>query len=242
MSVVTKSIDVDVPMRVAYNQWTQFEEFPRFMEGVESIEQFDDVRLRWHISIGGIHRTFEALIEEQEPDSRVAWRSTEGPDHAGKVSFAPLESDRTRVEVEMEYEPEGWTEKIADALNIIDRRVERDLERFKEFIENEGRETGAWRGEIDDAQVVEGDTGQPQGSASGEQPDPSSSQSRPHTPPPVPQPGTPQTGVPATGESPSAGGRRPAGTEGTEAPGQTPRPGTERTEEGTEGPGQTSRR
>lgn len=166
MSVVTKAIDVDVPTRVAYNQWTQFEEFPRFMEGVESIEQIDDVRLRWHVSVGGADRTFEAVIEEQEPDMVIAWRAVEGEVHAGRVSFEPLEDDRTRVEVEMAYEPERWTEKVADAFSIIERRVQGDLERFKEFIEGTGGETGAWRGEIDDAQVTDEDPGG-RGSATG---------------------------------------------------------------------------
>jgi carbon monoxide dehydrogenase subunit G len=222
MSVVTKSIDVDVPTRVAYNQWTQFEEFPHFMEGVESIEQLDDVRLRWHVSIGGVDRTFEALIEDQEPDTRVAWRATEGENHAGKVSFEPLEASRTRVEVEMEYEPERWTEKVADALNVIDRRVEKDLERFKEFIEEQGHETGAWRGEIDDAQVVEDDTGR--GTRSGGAQRPGTAGAQPGGPlaSPMPEPGTPQTRTPQTGSSTGTGGIGDD-TTGSGRPGETPR-------------------
>ncbi len=217
MSVVTKSIDVDVPTRIAYNQWTQFEDFPRFMEGVEAIEQLDDVRLRWHVNVGGVDRTFEALIEEQESDTRIAWRATEGEDHAGRVSFEPLEADRTRVEVEMQYEPARWTEKVADALNIIDRRVEKDLERFKEFIEEQGHETGAWRGEIDDAQVVEDDTGQGTGPGGAQQP------GTPRGPltPPMPEPRSPETRTPETGGSATGG----IGDDTTASgrPGQTPR-------------------
>jgi carbon monoxide dehydrogenase subunit G len=223
MSVVTKSIDVDVPTRVAYNQWTQFEDFPHFMEGVESIEQLDDVRLRWHVSIGGVDRTFEALIEDQEPDSRIAWRATEGEDHAGKVSFQPLEASRTRVEVEMEYEPERWTEKVADALNVIDRRVEKDLERFKEFVEEQGHETGAWRGEIDDAQVVEDDTGQGTRSSGTQATGTPGAEPRGPMTPPMPEPGTPQTRTPQTGSSSTGTGGIGDDTTGSGRAGETPR-------------------
>lgn len=151
MSVIEKSIEVDVPVSVAYNQWTQFEEFPRFMEGVEKIEQLDDTRMRWHVSIGGVDRTFDARIEDQSPDSRIAWRSTEGEQQAGVVTFEPIDTGRTRVNLEMTYEPQNLVEKAGEALSIIDRRIEGDLENFKDFIEDRGgATTGAWRGEVND--------------------------------------------------------------------------------------------
>jgi uncharacterized membrane protein len=163
MSVIEKSIEVDVPVSVAYNQWTQFEDFPAFMEGVENIEQLDDTRLRWHVSIGGVDRTFEARIEEQDPDRRISWRATEGEQQAGTVSFEPVDASRTRVHLEMSYDPQNLLEKAGDALNIIDRRVESDLERFKSFIEERGGDTtGAWRGEIGDSPAGRSpSTGQP---------------------------------------------------------------------------------
>ncbi len=158
MSVIEKSIEVDVPVRQVYNQWTQFEDFPQFMEGVERIEQLNDTTLRWHVSIAGVDREFEAHIEEQEPDRRVAWRATGDEEHAGLVTFEPISGDRTRVNVEFSWEPARWTDKVADALNLIDQRTEGDLERFKSFIEDrQGTPTGAWRGEVSG--------GQPQGGA-----------------------------------------------------------------------------
>jgi uncharacterized membrane protein len=149
MTVIEKSIDVGVPVRMAYDQWTQFEDFPHFMEGVERVEQLDDVRLRWHVNIAGVDREFEAEIKEQRPDQRLMWTTTEGEDHAGIVNFEPLGPDRTRVELRMSYDADTWGEKVADFLNIIDQRVEGDLERFRAFIEERGGQpTGAWRGEI----------------------------------------------------------------------------------------------
>jgi uncharacterized membrane protein len=153
MSVIEKSIEVDVPVRVAYDQWTQFEEFPRFMEGVEEIRQLDDTTLEWHVSIGGVDRSFRAAIEEQRPDERIAWRATEGQDQGGVVTFDPVAADRTRVNLQMNYEPDSVTEKVGDALNVIDRRVEGDLERFKAFIEDRGQATGTWRGEVGGGQT-----------------------------------------------------------------------------------------
>jgi uncharacterized membrane protein len=149
MTVIEKSIEVDVPVRVAYDQWTQFEDFPHFMEGVERVEQLDDVRLRWHVKIGGVDREFEAEIKEQTPDQRLMWTTTEGEDHAGIVNFESLGPDRARVELRMSYDAETWGEKVADFLNIVDKRVEGDLQRFREFIEERGGQpTGAWRGEV----------------------------------------------------------------------------------------------
>lgn len=149
MSTITKSVEVEVPVRTAYNQWTQFETFPRFMEGVERIEQLDDTTTRWTTKVGGVERQFDADITEQEPDQRVAWRSRGEAQHAGAVTFHRLDDEQTRVTVQMEIEPTDWVEKTGDALNVMDRRVEGDLERFKSFIEARGTETGAWRGEVE---------------------------------------------------------------------------------------------
>jgi len=148
MSSITESVDVAVPVPTAYNQWTQFESFPRFMEGVESITQKTDTLTHWEIEIAGVHREFDARITEQHPDERVAWESVDGPRHAGVVTFHRLGDDRTRVTLQMETDPEGLVENTADALGILSRRAKGDLKRFKEFIESRGVETGRWRGEI----------------------------------------------------------------------------------------------
>jgi uncharacterized membrane protein len=148
MAKIEKSIDVEVPVRVAYNQWTQFEEFPRFMEGVEEIRQLDDRRLYWRANIGGKVKEWEAEITEQRPDERIAWRSRTGASNAGVVTFHRLSDNRTRIMLQVEYDPEGAVENVGDALGVVSRRIEGDLERFKEFIESRGRETGAWRGEV----------------------------------------------------------------------------------------------
>jgi uncharacterized membrane protein len=147
-STIEKSIDVDVPVRTAYDQWTQFEEFPRFMEGVEEVRQLDDKRLHWRAKIGGKEEAWDAEITEQIPDERVAWRSTTGSPNAGVVTFHHLNPTTTRVMLQLEYDPEGLVENVGDALGVVSRRVEGDLKRFKEFIESRGTETGAWRGEI----------------------------------------------------------------------------------------------
>jgi uncharacterized membrane protein len=148
MAKIEKSIDVDVPVNVAYNQWTQFEEFPRFMEGVDEVRQLDDKRLFWRANVGGKVKEWEAEITEQRPDERIAWRSRSGALNAGVVTFHRLSDHRTRIMLQLEYEPEGAVEHTGDALGVVTRRVEGDLKRFKEFIESRGRETGAWRGEI----------------------------------------------------------------------------------------------
>jgi uncharacterized membrane protein len=147
-STIEKSIDVDVPVRTAYDQWTQFEEFPRFMEGVEEVRQLDDKRLHWRAKIGGKEEAWDAEITEQIPDERVAWRSTTGSPNAGVVTFHHLNPTTTRVMLQLEYDPKGLVENVGDALGVVSRRVEGDLKRFKEFIESRGTETGAWRGEI----------------------------------------------------------------------------------------------
>lgn len=153
MAEVTATVEVDVPVNVAYNQWTQFEDFPHFMEGVEEVTQLDDATLHWRAEIAGIEREWDARIMEQEPDRVVSWQSTSGARNAGRVVFQPLESGRTRIALTMDHEPEGAVENIGQALGIIERRAEGDLERFKEFIEERGIETGAWRGEIHGGQV-----------------------------------------------------------------------------------------
>ncbi len=150
-SEVNKSIEVDVDRTTAYNQWTQFEEFPHFMENVEHVEQIDDVTLHWKGEIAGVEREWTAKIIEQEPDQRIAWRAEGDVVHAGTVTFESLAANRSRVNVRFEFEPKDWREKAGDALNITERRVQADLERFKQFIEERGgRETGAWRGEVRD--------------------------------------------------------------------------------------------
>lgn len=158
MARVEKNIEVAVPVRTAYNQWTQFEEFPRFMEGVEEVRQLDDRRLHWRAEIGGREQEWDAEIREQVPDEKVIWASTTGPTNAGMVKFDQVAPDRTRVHLEMSYEPEGVIENIGDALGFVSRRVEGDLERFKEFIEARGTETGEWRDEIDNPNAPGGHT------------------------------------------------------------------------------------
>jgi len=153
MNTVEKSIIVDVPVSTAYNQWTQFEEFPMFMEGVEEVRQEDDSHTFWRASIAGKEVKWNAEITEQTPDKRVSWRSTTGNYNAGTVSFQPEGEARTNVTLRLEYEPQGFFENIGSALGFVDSRVKGDLERFKEFIEKRSAETGAWRGEIHNAQV-----------------------------------------------------------------------------------------
>ena len=148
MATIEKSIDVQVPVRSVYNQWTQFEEFPRFMEGVEKVKQMGDKHLHWEAKVGGNKEEWDAEISEQIPDKRVAWRSTSGADNAGVVTFHYLNDAETRVTLQLDYDPEGITETVGDKLGFVSRRVEGDLERFKEYIESRGSETGAWRGEI----------------------------------------------------------------------------------------------
>ncbi len=144
-----KSIEVDQPIRTVYNQWTQFEEFPKFMEGVEQVKQLDDTTLRWKAEIGGQEREWTAKITEQHPDERVAWRSTEGATNAGVVTFHKLDPQRTRVMLQLEFDPEGFVEKAGEKLGIVGTRIQGDLERFKTFIEERGSESGAWRGEVE---------------------------------------------------------------------------------------------
>lgn len=154
MSTIEESIEVEVPVRTAYNQWTQFEEFPRFMEGVEKIIQIDDTTLHWVAEIGGQQREWDAEITEQEPDQRIAWFAGGDVKHAGVVTFHRLDEGQTKVMLQMEIEPQDWAAKAGDAMGIVKRRVRGDLERFKEFIENRGVETGAWRGEVEQPDIT----------------------------------------------------------------------------------------
>jgi uncharacterized membrane protein len=148
MSNLEKSIDVNVSAHIAYNQWTQFEEFPRFMEGVISVQQIDDKRLHWRTNIGGVEKSFDAKITEQIPDKRIAWRSLSGSPNAGVVTFHTLNAATTRIMLQIEYEPEGVVENAGDMLGVASHRIKADLEHFKEFIESRGAETGAWRGKV----------------------------------------------------------------------------------------------
>ena len=148
MSRFEQQIDVNVPVGVAYDQWTQFETFPRFMEGVKSVHQIDDKTLEWAAEVGGQERTWRAEITDQTPDTRVAWKSIDGTENAGAVLFAPLDPDQTRVTLRIDADPEGLVENLGDKLGFLERRVKGDLERFKRFVESRGTPTGAWRGEI----------------------------------------------------------------------------------------------
>ena len=153
MSNIEKSIDVHVPVQIAYNQWTQFEEFPRFMEGIEQVKQLDEKRLHWRANVGGKEKQWDATITEQAPDQRIAWRNTTGSTNAGVVTFHFINDNTTRIMLQLEYEPEGVVENVGDIVGVVSRRVQGDLQRFKEFIEARGTETGAWRGKIKQSKV-----------------------------------------------------------------------------------------
>jgi uncharacterized membrane protein len=153
MSEIIETVDVNVPVRTAYDQWTQFESFPQFMEGVEKVVQLDDTTLEWTANIAGKTETWRARITEQTPDQRVAWTATEGARNAGVVTFHRLSDETTRVTLQADLEPEGVVESAGDALGFVQRRMKGDMERFKKFIESRGRETGAWRGSVDQTNV-----------------------------------------------------------------------------------------
>jgi hypothetical protein len=189
------TVDVEVPVRTAYNQWTQFESFPHFMEGVEAVNQLDD----WRVHVGPSTREFDATITEQHPDERIAWKSDSGPKHAGVVTFHRLDDTHTRVTAQMDVDPEGFVENVADKLGVLKHRVSGDLERFKHFVEERGRETGAWRGDIPRPGAA--DTATERGAA--------------------PRPG--QTGTPGVGGTgaPGMGGTGTPGVGGTPGTGGT---------------------
>ncbi|MFI9809034.1 SRPBCC family protein [Streptomyces sp. NPDC052301] len=157
MSTVKETVEVDVPLHTAYNQWTQFEDFPNFMEGVEEIRQLDDRHNHWTTKIGGVRREFDTEIVDQLPDERITWRTTSGDtSQKGTVRFERVDDMHTKVELVMEVDPSGAAEKAADMLGTIDRRVKGDMKRFKQYIEQAGGESGAWRGRI-----RPGDSGSP---------------------------------------------------------------------------------
>jgi uncharacterized membrane protein len=153
MASIEKTIDVDVPVRTAYNQWTQFEQFPRFMEGVKEVRQLDDKHLHWHAEVMGKDVEWLAEITQQIPDERITWKSTSGAKNAGSIAFQPVAPERTRLTLRMEYEPHGAAETSGSGLGLVSMRVEGDLRRFKKFIEERGHETGQWRGEIHGSEI-----------------------------------------------------------------------------------------
>jgi len=146
MSTIERTIELNVPVSDAYNQWTLFEEFPRFMEGVEQVTQIDDGLMHWKANIAGKDEEWYAEITEQIPDSRIAWRSRDGAENAGVVTFQRLSDEKTRIRLQLTYEPHGLLERVGDALSFVTSRVEGDLERFKEFIESRRKATAGWRG------------------------------------------------------------------------------------------------
>ena len=152
MSTIEKSIQVNVPVHTAYNQWTQFEEFPRFMEGVREVRQLDDTHVRWRAEVAGKDKEWDAEITEQLPDQRIAWRSVSGARNAGVVTFHRIDDDTTRIMLQMDYEPEGVIENAGDTSGVLSLRIQGDLERFKDFVESNGQETGAWRGKVQQGQ------------------------------------------------------------------------------------------
>ena len=153
MSEIIETVDVNVAVRTAYDQWTQFEEFPEFMDGVEYVRQVDDTTLDWKAELGGITKEWRAKITEQSPDQRIAWTATDGAKNAGVVTFHRIDDDLTRVTLQLDFEPEGPLESVGDALGFVQRRAKGDMERFKAFIESRDAPTGAWRGEVEQTDV-----------------------------------------------------------------------------------------
>jgi uncharacterized membrane protein len=154
MATIEQSVEVNVPISTAYNQWTQFEEFPSFMEGVEEVRQLDDTHLHWVAEIGGHREEWDAEITEQLPDERIAWKATTGKGNAGIVTFHRLEDQRCKLMLQLDWQSEGMLEKLGSLLGQDERKVKGDLERFKELIENRGNETGAWRGEVEQGNIA----------------------------------------------------------------------------------------
>lgn len=147
---VLESVDVDVPVRTAYNQWTQFESFPHFMSAVERIDQLSDTRTHWVTKIAGVEREFDAEITEQNPDERIAWKTLDGPSQAGVVTFHRIDDSHSRVTLQLDFDPEGFAEKAGSALGIVGGQVKSDLKKFKEYIENgDGSAVGGWRGDVE---------------------------------------------------------------------------------------------
>lgn len=157
MARIEKDIEVKAPLRSVYDQWTQFEDFPRFMDGVREVRQLDDTHLHWCAKVAGKELEWDAEILEQVPDQRIAWRSVTGKLNAGTVEFQPVDAERTRICLTMEYDPEGPIENVGDALGVTARRVSKDLENFKDFIEQRMRATGQWRGEVHGGRTTQSD-------------------------------------------------------------------------------------
>ena len=149
MATIEKSVEVEVPVKVAYNQWTQFEEFPKFMEGVDEIKQIDDTHMHWKATVAGQAKEWNAVITEQTPDQRIAWTCDGGTFTAGVVTFHRIDDSKSKVMLQMDYDPQGIVEEVGDKLGFVGRRVDGDLGRFKDFIEGRGVETGAWRGTVE---------------------------------------------------------------------------------------------
>ena len=149
MSTIEQSVEVEAPLSAVYNQWTQFEDFPKFMEGIAEVRQIDDTHLHWTADFAGQQREWDAEITEQTPDERIAWKATSGAGNAGVVTFHHLAQGKSKVMLQLEFEPDGFVEQVGDKLGVVRLRTEADLGRFKAFIESRGRETGAWRGEVD---------------------------------------------------------------------------------------------
>lgn len=154
MQRVEKFVEVNRPISTVYNQWTQFEDFPFFMDGVKEVRQIDDTHLYWRAEVWGKEKEWEAEITEQEPDTRISWKSITGAPNAGTVRFEPAGEDRTIVRLTMAYDPKGLLENVGDSLGLFTTRVEKSVEQFKKYLESRGQETGAWRGEVDDSQRV----------------------------------------------------------------------------------------
>jgi uncharacterized membrane protein len=168
MSRISETIDVDVPVRAVYDQWTQFETFPKFMDGIDRVVQVDDTTVDWTATIAGRTKQWRARIEEQQPDQLVSWRSVDGARNDGRVEFESLGPNRTRVTLELDVEPDGAIESVGDALGLVEGRVRGDLEHFKEFIEGRQVATGAWRGEVEGGrEVAPDDAGSGTGGATG---------------------------------------------------------------------------
>jgi len=167
MATIEKSIEVRVPVTTAYNQWTQFEDFPQFMDGVEEVRQIDDTHLHWKARVGGKSEEWDAEISDQSPDRRVSWYSTSGAQNDGTVMFESIDTQTTRVDLVLEYQPQGVAEHMGDMLGMASRRVEGDLRRFKDFIEARGSETGGWRGQVDRGQSSGMMSGSPESSTAG---------------------------------------------------------------------------
>ena len=149
MHTITNDIDLDLPIRTVYDQWTQFEDFPAFMSGVDEVQQLDDTTMHWKVHVGGVERGFDTEITEQLPDERIAWKSTSGPRHAGVVTFHRLNDEQTRVRLQLEWDPEGFIENVGAALQLDDAQVASDLREFARLMETNGFATGAWRGTVD---------------------------------------------------------------------------------------------